>query len=284
MFDLSKNLNAMKKLLMFISLPFLAVSCMVDRGDEIHRTEESVTVYTAGLFYDFAYSSATMLDDALELDAYLKLTEQERLDPIYDGLRSRLKHYDENTFVLDDSKVFSVDGMSLTDEGSIWTIKIENGYDYMYNRYECYKDDGAIIVWTITCTGTDSWEVKSGDESAVELDASYTRTRADIPDDYAYRGSGYDYQASLSGSVVEDSSGMSGIFSADDFRYFYDESESDWWEGMENAPAGLYVRTFTVTFRLDMYKWGVPRDWCIQYTTADGTDYLTSVDSNLPLD
>ena len=88
MFDLSKNLNAMKKLLMFIYLPFLAVSCMVDRGDEIHRTEESVTVYTAGLFYDFAYSSATLLDDALELDAYLKLTEQERLDPIYDGADS----------------------------------------------------------------------------------------------------------------------------------------------------------------------------------------------------
>ncbi len=272
-------------------LPLAAVSCRLDGGESSHRTEDSITRYTSGVFYDMVVNSVAFLDEALCLDTYLKLPEEEQQSDKYEFFRHELRRYDENTYVLG-SKVISTGGTSLTGPGSIWTLKMKMSdlYYYMYNNY--YVWSGGIepgrgddyVTWTLACTGTDTWTVSSEDESSVSLEASYTRSEAGLEPDIPYGGSGYNYSGTLTGSLAEDPEGFSVSFSTDDFRFFYEEYAEDGSGDTEDSSTVGYARAYTVTFRLDVYKWNQRMDWCIQYTDADGTDYLTSIGNDFPLE
>ena len=275
----------MKKIYIFMLLLLSAVSCRLDDGSTTHRTEGSVTRHTAGLFYDIVINSVDFLDQALVLDAFLKLPEEEQQSEKYEYLRHELKRYDETTYVLG-SKVISTAGTSLSDQGSVWTVELDTDHlvYYMYHNYYITaggaSPENSVVRWTLTCTGTDSWDISMGDESSVVFNASLSGTVAELQEGCAYFGSGYDYEVTIDGKIAEDSEGFSGVFVSDDFRYFYKRYESD---GQDEDNTDWYSRSYTSTFRLDIYKWGQQRDWCIQYTTEDGTEYLTSVTGDLPL-
>ena len=286
----------MKRLFIYAMAMLMLVSCRLDNGTGTHRTPAAVENYTSGLMYSVVVNSTEFLDEAIVLDTYLKLSEEERQDARYDYLRDNLKQYDENTYVYENYKVFSTGGVSLTEPGSTWTVKIsvENLSDYMYRNYylgllyagagdgQSGQEDNGAVTWTLTCTDTDCWNMSVGSASSVMMEAGFVGTKAELSEGYDYRGSGYDYTADVSGVIAEDDNGYSGVFKADDFHYFYEEYEGSYWDGFEEY-AGGYYRDFTVTLRLDIYHGGALRDWCVQYTTSSGTDFLTSVDSSLPL-
>ena len=57
----------------------MLVSCRLDNGTGTHRTPAAVENYTSGLMYSVVVNSTEFLDEAIVLDTYLKLSEEERL-------------------------------------------------------------------------------------------------------------------------------------------------------------------------------------------------------------
>ena len=56
----------------------MLVSCRLDNGTGTHRTPAAVENYTSGLMYSVVVNSTEFLDEAIVLDTYLKLSEEER--------------------------------------------------------------------------------------------------------------------------------------------------------------------------------------------------------------
>lgn len=278
-------------------IPVLAVSCTLDKGSSSHRTPETLSKYTSSVLYDWVVNSVSFLDKAIEIDAYLQLTEEERQDPEYGHLAQSLKQKDGNTFFYDDALTIRTGGARLTETGTEWTLELSDDrlYLYMYQNYyralsdgsydgSSSDDDAPSVIWTIKCTGNDSWKMTVGGEAVtVSLEADLVRTHADIMEGAEYEGTGYEYNGAVKGSVAEGSDGTSAVFATEGsgFRYYYAPYyvSDSYGSGSDGKVAVEYYHTYSTVFRLDIYRHNELRDWCVLTCTGDGSDYKTSADS-----
>lgn len=112
----------MKKILIMLTLAVLCCSCKIDDGHSRH-TSGNLKEYSSLILYDYVLEPVEYINAMLQLDDYLKASEEERLSERFDYINDGLVKPGKDTYRLYYYPEINTAGKSFRDPEAQWQME-----------------------------------------------------------------------------------------------------------------------------------------------------------------
>lgn len=165
----------MRKLIIIVSVLFVAVSCDII-GEGANHRDSRMKDESVGLVSAYLLSPAVMLDYLLLADRFIQAPEEEKDSSLYDRVRQTLYKGDGDTWLIENLGTLDTGGGSLHEPGVIWKVEFKDGYGYYGYYSSSFLHAPGLDGWSFECVSDNLWSAVASDENvtAFQFDGDET--------------------------------------------------------------------------------------------------------------
>lgn len=141
----------MKKFLSIMTCALLAVSCIIDSGDHIGRTEDEIVWRSESVLRMALDMPLEGFYQSMRLQEFLNADDQERKDSKYSDIAY---YYSDDCYEIKEFGRITPDGNQFSSEGAVWTVRCDTGtytLQALSDRSWKMAPDKNASYWNLSC-------------------------------------------------------------------------------------------------------------------------------------